>query len=420
MIWQINFLYLQGEMMRNIRKAIIVVFSLNFITIFSAENPLKADEQKGNPQRATSAPRPMVAVSSTPLSEEQRHSALSQSPIGKSPVENMYVVGVPTWTGFTNYVSNSWGSFTETVKNRASDDAAFSKLGWPPSDPVAQNELKKTLDKYKDVVTEPIFELRCKDLDTICNRVNYLIRVYKALYPTESSYGKCMPRSDGVPLVKHCMKQHLGVIPDPLKSLFSQYLMEKEVEAIDANNSAKKVWPNHPSESHSIKTENFSGSAHLENNEASNIEILVKIGWPCAGREKDAHNYLQTCLAIYQVKQLLRTIKGREALQTPEGRASLKILENAKIVAIIQDSDYQRKFIAARQEYIKKIYNMLPTRPDGLEIAAHCLEKHAYILSKSDEDNYIQFIEDKQKKTSAIAEQFIPQKADTTNVAGKQ
>ncbi len=417
MLWQIIFLHLQGEMMRNIRKAIIVVFSLNFITVFSAENPQKTEEQKGNLQRATSAPRPMSAPS-TPLMEENRHSALSLSPTSQSPVENVYVVGVPTWTGFTNYVSNSWGSFTQTVKNRASDDAAFAKLGWPLSDPVAQNELKKTLDKYGNVVKEPIFELRCKDLDTIGNRVSYVIRVYKSLYPTESSYGKCMPRADGVALVKHCMKHHLGVMPDPLKHLFTQYLTEKEVEAIDASNSAKKVWPHPASEKQIVKAESCAGLVHSEN-EASN-DIFVKIGWPCAGREKDAHNYLQTCLVIYQVKQLLRTLKGRESLQTPQGRASLKIPEDNKIVSMIQNLEYQYKFIAARQEYIKKIYNTLPLRSDGIELAAHCLKHHAYILSESDKDNFIQFIEDKQKKTSAIAEEFIPQKAESTDVSDKK
>jgi hypothetical protein len=407
--------------MRNVRKAITVVFSLTFMAIFSAENPQQADERKGNSQQAASATRPISAASATQLSEENRHSAsaLSQSPIGKSPVDDMYVVGVPTWTGFTNYFANSWGSFTETVKNRASDDAAFSKLGWPANDPVAQVELQKTLGKYKSVIHEPVFELRCKDLDTIGNRVSYLIRVYKSLYPTESSYGKCLPRSDGVPLVKHCIKQHLGVIPDPLKSLFAQYLTEKEVEAIDANSSAKKVWPHHAGDKQLVKVESFSGSTPLENNEASSVGIFLKIGWPCLGREKDARNYLETCLVIYQVKRLLRTIKGRESLQTTEGRASLKIPEDIKIIKMIQNPEYQHKFIITRQECIKKIYNTLSSRADALELAAHCLQHHEYILSESDKDNFIQFIEDMQKKTAAIAEQFLPQRVDSTDVVNK-
>ncbi len=379
-------------------KIVVMVFSLIMMSgLYGAENTKKADDASSATQMA-----------------DQFNSSLGQSPIE----QNVYFLGLPTLAGMANFVSSKVASATETFNNAASNDAAFRKLGYPVSDPIAQLELTKSLGKYNTIAKEPIFELRCKDLETIGNRVNYLIRVYKCLYPTETTYGKCLPRPDGVLLVEHCMEHHLSVMPDPLKNLFKQYLNEQNAQTTKACNKAEKVWPVSNSQTESAKAENFSGSINSENNEAL-IDIFVKIGWPCAGREKDAYSYLQTCLVVYQIKQLLRTLKGRELLQTVEGRTSLNIREDAKIIAMINDPDRQRKFIASRQDFLQKIYEKLPSSAQAMQLAGHCLKHHAYIMPQVLQDDFLQFIEEKQQEADAIAAEFLTKKADVTNVTKK-
>ena len=83
------------------------------------------------------------------------------------------------------YASSCMGSCYSTVTNYVSDEAAFKKLGWPPLDEIAIQELAMTKEIYNKVTdavenNQPYDDF-LKDYNTINNRQYYCQRVLQAL-----------------------------------------------------------------------------------------------------------------------------------------------------------------------------------------------------------------------------------------------
>ncbi len=104
--------------------------------------------------------------------------------------------------GLMQYVGSCLSSSYNTVNNYLSDEAAFIKLGWPPSNIDAQKELKDTLIIYQKVnnaVQNNLFYQEFEnDYITINNRQGYCQRVLKAL----------SKHPQAVELALFCLKHH--------------------------------------------------------------------------------------------------------------------------------------------------------------------------------------------------------------------
>lgn len=167
----------------------------------------------------------MMMMNMMSLASEQTRPLLiarrsSQFPeISSSP---SYTFSLPTYQTLTN----AFGSLKETVYNYAWDDSAFKKLGWPPSDETAKEELKKTQDIYKRMndyyQTRKMYDAFLEDRKAISRRYTYCQRVLEAL-PTIPK------RSEALELATFCLKYHYNAMNDFDKSNFLLFVtMEKE------------------------------------------------------------------------------------------------------------------------------------------------------------------------------------------------
>jgi hypothetical protein len=127
-----------------------------------------------------------------------------------------------TQQSYSSYVSNSFaggltclassvGSLTNTVVNALSDDAAFQKLGWPPENLIAKDELKRSQDIYKrhneSYKNYKAYIEYDDDCAFINRRTDYCQRALSALYNDT-----IINRADRIKLAMHCLKHHSQVL----------------------------------------------------------------------------------------------------------------------------------------------------------------------------------------------------------------
>jgi len=111
----------------------------------------------------------------------------------------------------SDYVASSLGSLSTTVMNQISDEAAFKKLGWPPEDKDAQQELERSKLLYERhnksfKSYDEYFEYK-NDADAINRRTQYCQRVIWALY------NNTIPNhADRPKLALHCLLHHKQVL----------------------------------------------------------------------------------------------------------------------------------------------------------------------------------------------------------------
>jgi hypothetical protein len=105
--------------------------------------------------------------------ELEKSKKMNESPSRNSP-------------GLFEYIGNCAVSGYNTVNNYLSEEAAFKKLGWPPSDVVAQKELKDTLAIYQKfnnaAKNNQMYAEFENDNETINNRRYYCQQVLTALH----------------------------------------------------------------------------------------------------------------------------------------------------------------------------------------------------------------------------------------------
>lgn len=290
----------------------------------------------------------------------------------------------------SEYILSSLYSVTETVKNAASDDIAFKKLGWPLHDGQAKEESKRNRDIYQQIFLPDINEQKRQEfLQTICNREGYLLRAYHSLFT----------RSDGIAFAEYCIKNHSVIMNDPLKRAFGVYLERKKQEANRASGNAQK----HLQLSHN-QEQKTDPACQFDRNIADNIEtILLKIGWSSDTRV-NADKYLEKCLNVYKIRKAFSG--SLELLQTVEGRASLQITESKTTNKMISDLRNCKSFIASREEWMRKIYENLPRRLDGIRLAFFCIQTHSYVMPESLQDDYRAYIKECQTELIGIFNQI--------------
>lgn len=125
------------------------------------------------------------------------------------------------------YAVSSFDSATNTIMNIVSDDAAFKKLGWPPNDSIAQQELEKSKSIYdrhnksfKNYGTYPEYQ---EDCDAINRRTNYCQRVLVALYNDT-----ILNRVERGKLALHCLQHHGQALNEFDKSKFVYFVTEEQ------------------------------------------------------------------------------------------------------------------------------------------------------------------------------------------------
>jgi len=303
---------------------------------------------------------------------------------------------------FTACVASGFESAKNTIKNAFYDEEAFKKLGWPLSDSQARLELTETLDMYKRVSIQQNPNDRVNDIISIANRTSYLARAYRFIIASKSDEGK---------FARHCVDNHSPAMNEALKSLFMGYLSQKEAESVQAADSARKRLMKDSSSNQLSELSQHSMSGlrlSSSHNELFDKKILLKIGWGSTEAKEAAAKYLNKCLLAYKIKKIMKTLEGSASLQAAEGRKEAEISEDDIIaLSFIRDLQRLREFIEKREHCIKKICIILNERGDGVELAAHCLKYHVYVMSDMLQDDFRLFIQAKQQRTSEIAQQLL-------------
>lgn len=133
-----------------------------------------------------------------------------------------YSFYIPTLADTYTSVTNSLDSLKNTVTNFASDYYAFRKLGWPPSDLIAQEELKKSKELYarvnNSIQTHSTHETLPSDYNAITRRNAVCQRVLLALdnYP------------DALNLALFCIQYHRPVMNDFDISRFLAFVTKEQ------------------------------------------------------------------------------------------------------------------------------------------------------------------------------------------------
>lgn len=133
-----------------------------------------------------------------------------------------YSFYIPTLADTYTSVTNSFDSLKNTVTNFASDYYAFRKLGWPPSDFIAQEELKKSKELYArvndSIQTHSTYEALLSDYNAITRRNAVCQRVLLALdnYP------------DALNLALFCIQHHRPVMNDFDISRFLAFVTKEQ------------------------------------------------------------------------------------------------------------------------------------------------------------------------------------------------
>ena len=158
-----------------------------------------------------------------------------------SPEQLMFYL--PSLTEMSESLVTNWNSLKSTVTNSVSDDAAFRKLGWPPSDPIAQEELRKSKAIYArvnfSIQNHAQHETFLEDCSAINRRTAYCQRALGAL-----PY-----HSDGVGLAMFCLNNH-QVLMNPFDlSRFLLFVNERQLKTkqgarvVDQELSKLKIVP---------------------------------------------------------------------------------------------------------------------------------------------------------------------------------
>lgn len=143
----------------------------------------------------------------------------------------------PEQNGFSSYlygcVSNSFDSLSSTVINTCSDYAAFRKLGWPPLDLIAQQELEKSKAMYervnKSIRTQVSYPTFLEDCNAITRRNAICQRVLVALdnYP------------DALNLALFCIQHHRRILNEFDLSRFLAFVTKEQEKS---NKGAQDVY----------------------------------------------------------------------------------------------------------------------------------------------------------------------------------
>jgi hypothetical protein len=135
-------------------------------------------------------------------------------------------IGSGLTTGFNCAVS-SFDSLTSTVINTVSDTAAFKKLGWPPDDATAQQELErsKTIYKQHNEMFKKYAEYPqyYENYDAINRRAQYCQRVLLALHNDT-----ILNRLDRGKFALHCLQYHSQALNDFQKTEFLYFVKEEQ------------------------------------------------------------------------------------------------------------------------------------------------------------------------------------------------
>jgi hypothetical protein len=165
--------------------------------------------------------KPMVIVQNQQnmgLSSSDSSSSLSQSPGATGrPYMNAALGGI------CEYAASSLKSFTETVNNKLSDEAAFKKLGWPRSDTKAEAELQTCINNYeffeKLISNLEYSSTEYSNLESYINRRReYLKRVMVAL-PTFIN---------SIEFATHCLEFHLRIMHGFEEKFFRTFLTKRQ------------------------------------------------------------------------------------------------------------------------------------------------------------------------------------------------
>lgn len=302
-------------------------------------------------------------------------------------------------------------SLTNTVGNYASDDKAFSKLGYSThSYPDAQKELDKCKELYKTIPTAKSHQVRAEHLAAIARRTAFLDRVLNAL-PT---------RGDGLTLATFCIENHAEIMSQVHQNLFKQFIDGKQKESLRAQEVASNRLTKDLTEGKSVELPSILGnSVGLQSSglksEPVDVNIFLKIGWAVDDRFDVASIHLTRCLAAYKIKQLLKTAQHFEVLKTVEGRKSLEISEDKIVVRMIEKPDQLNRRIERTGEFIRKIYSLLALRFDSVQLAAHCLKFHTYVMSESLQDDFRSFIQKQTEHITEIATQVLGTSKNSTD-----
>ena len=154
-----------------------------------------------------------------------------------------YTFYIPSFSDMSVSLATNWDSFRSTVTNSISDDAAFRKLGWPPTDQIACEELAKSKEIYKrvnDSIQKRIpYSTFLEDYNAINRRTLYCQRALQAL----------SDRPDGVALAMFCMKHHQELMNAFDLSRFLLFVNEKQektkhgTQVVDRELSQLKIVP---------------------------------------------------------------------------------------------------------------------------------------------------------------------------------
>lgn len=157
-------------------------------------------------------------------------SAMEQRPLA-IPSKSSPEVGLSAY--LYDKVSGSFDSLSNTVTNACSDYAAFKKLGWPPSDPVAQQELERSKAIYekvnKSIQTQILHETFLEDCNAITRRNAICQRVLVALdnYP------------DAINLALFCINHHRRILNEFDLSRFLAFVNKEQEKS---NKGAQDVY----------------------------------------------------------------------------------------------------------------------------------------------------------------------------------
>src|SRR5438128_7995407 len=147
-------------------------------------------------------------------------SAMEQQPLAIAGKSSSPEVGLSSY--LYGCVSNSLDSLSSTVINTCSDYAAFRKLGWPPLDLIAQQELEKSKTMYervnKSIQTQISYPTFLDDCNAITRRNAICQRVLVALdnYP------------DALNLALFCIQHHRRILNEFDLSRFLAFVNKEQ------------------------------------------------------------------------------------------------------------------------------------------------------------------------------------------------
>ena len=322
--------------------------------------------------RKSSGPLKIMSTSTEILFRTSEESA-SLSP-QKSSTEDPYVFSfsLPSLTS----LSSNFDSLKNTVTNYLWDDAAFVKLGWPMSNESAKQELKKTHDLYKKIITalhqnssyEILLKNNEEDFKALNRRYEYCQRALNA-FPSQPD------SAEAVAFAQFCLRYHQQFIEYITTFRYGHFLEDKKVE-----NKWKIINP----EESLIELEALIKEKPLNIIKEDNNIILKTLGWPIT--DKNAEIELQKSQQLYE--------RVNKYFQTKELYSSFL-------------DDW--KAINEKHDGCQRVLEMLPIifkRSEALALATFCLKHHGQVMTDFDKSRFLLFVkmeEEQSKKEVAKA-----------------